>query len=64
MKMELKETGLEGMDWINSTQEKASGGVVMKMAIKLQVLQMQGISCLAVEVLASQEGLCSMETVI
>lgn len=36
--MGLKETGLEGMDWINLAQERASGGVVMKMIINFQVL--------------------------
>jgi len=36
--MELKETGLEGMHWINLAQERARGGVVMKMVINLQFL--------------------------
>ena len=36
--MELKETGLEGMQWINLAHERASGGVVMKMVINLQFL--------------------------
>jgi len=37
--MELKETGLEGMARINLAQDRASGGVVMKMVNNLQVLQ-------------------------
>jgi hypothetical protein len=36
--MKLKETGLKGMEWINLAQERASGGVVMKMIINLHVL--------------------------
>ena len=36
--MEIKETVLEGIDWINLAQERASGTVVMKMLINLQVL--------------------------
>jgi len=36
--MELKETGLEGMHWINLAQERASDGVAMKMVINLQFL--------------------------
>jgi hypothetical protein len=36
--MELKGTGLEGMDWIKLAQERASGGAVMKMVINLKVL--------------------------
>jgi len=38
IKMGVKETGLEGMAWIKLAQDRASGWVLIKMVINLQVL--------------------------
>jgi hypothetical protein len=52
------------MNWINVTQDRDRWQALVKIEMKLQFQKMQGISWLADDLFASEEGLWSMEFVI
>ena len=47
------------MDWIDMAQVRGSWRALVNMVMNLWVPYLQGIFCLAENLLASQEGLCS-----
>jgi hypothetical protein len=51
------------MDWIALTQDRDGWQELVNVVINLRVPQNAGISLLDEDLLASQEGLCSMELV-
>jgi len=54
-----------GVDWIDLAQDRASGLLLLKECNEPSgSVKMRGISLLAEELLASQEGLCSMVLII
>jgi len=61
IKTDLQEVGRGGMDWIDLAEDRDRWRTIVNAAMTLRVPKMRGISCLAQDRLASQEGLCSME---
>ena len=61
--MDLMEVGWGGMDWIALAQDRDGWQELVKAVMNLQVQQNVGISLLDEDLLASQEGLCSMQLV-
>jgi hypothetical protein len=59
--MDLKEVGWRGMDWIVLAQDRDSWRVLLNAARIFGFRKMRGISRLGEDLLASQEGFCSME---
>jgi hypothetical protein len=51
-------SGMVGVNWIDIVQVRDSWRALVNMVMKLWVPYLQGISCLAENLLASQEGLC------
>jgi hypothetical protein len=62
-KVDFKETGWEGRDWINVVCDEYKGWAVVRMVMHASVIYMcvWEISQLAEETVASQAGLFSME---
>ena len=61
IKMDLQKVGSGGMDWIELARERDSWRALMTAAMNLRAPKKRGISWLAENRLACQEGLCSME---
>ena len=61
--MDLKETGWEGMNQINVSQDCDKWQAVLKVVMNFWVQNKRGISGLAEELSGSQEALSSMELV-
>ena len=61
--MDLHEVGWGGMDWTDLAQDRDRWQALVNAVMNLQVHKMLRIFGLAEDLLASQEGLCSMELV-
>jgi hypothetical protein len=60
IKMDLQEVGCGGMDWIDLALDRERWLALVNAVMDLGVPKIRGISRLAENRLASQEGLCSM----
>jgi len=63
MTIDLKATGLEGMDSIHLAKNRHTSGLLSKRLMNLHVPKMYKISQAAEKILAFQKELCSMELV-
>jgi len=61
IKMDLQELGYGGMDWIYLNQNRDRWPILVKVAMNRRFHEIQGMSLLKETLLASQEGLCSLE---
>jgi hypothetical protein len=59
--MDLQEVGCGCMDWIGLAQDRDRWRELVNAVMNLGFNKMRGISLIATNLLASQEGLCSME---
>ena len=60
IKMHLQEVGCGGLNWIDLALDRERCLALVNAVVKLRVPKIRGISRLAENPLASQEGLCSM----
>jgi hypothetical protein len=60
IKMDLREIGLDGMDWIDLAQDIDQWRAFVNTLMKLGLHKMLGISLVAAQLTASQEGLSSV----
>ena len=58
IKMDLQEVGCGGVDLIQLAQDRDRRWALVNVVMNLRVSKMLGITCLAANRLASQEGLC------
>ena len=63
IKMDLEEVGWEGMDWINLPQDWDRWRAIVIAIMNHCFHKLWGISGVAQDLLAFEEGLCSMNTV-
>ena len=61
--MDLQEVGCVYMDWIGMAQDRDRWRTLVSAVMNLRFREMRGVSWLAADQLASQEGLCTMEEV-
>ena len=61
--MDLQEVGWRGMEWTAVTQHRDRWQVLLTIVMNLRVPQNAGNFLTAKDLLASQEGLCSLELV-
>jgi len=59
--MDHQEVGCGYMDWIGLAQDRDRWRTLVSAVMNLRFCEMRGISLLAANQLASQEGLCTME---
>jgi hypothetical protein len=60
IRMDFRETGLEGLDWMNLAQDGDQWWVVVKAVMNLRFHKRRGIFYVTEWLLSSQEGLCCM----
>jgi hypothetical protein len=60
IKINLKETGSKEVNWIHLAQDRNNSWALVSMVMNLLIPKILGISRLAEQLLASQEGFCSM----
>ena len=59
--MDLEVVGCGGMDWIELDEDRDRWQALVNLVMNLGFYKMRGISWLAANWLASQEGMCCME---
>ena len=66
IKMYLKQTDLEGMDWINVAQDRDNLWAIVKMVVKLQIPNMRGIPSIAKESVSQSvsQSVCVLPSLI
>jgi hypothetical protein len=60
IKMELKGTGCEGVDWVHLNRDKGQWRALVTMVINFGIHNRIGISSPAERILGFKEGLCSL----
>ena len=63
IRMDLQDIGCGYMDWIGLAQDRDRWRTFVSVVMNLRFREMQGMSWLAANQLASQEGLCTMDWV-
>jgi hypothetical protein len=58
IKMDLKETDLEGMNWINVAQDRDNLWAIVKMVVNLQIPNMRGIPSIAKVSVSQSVSVC------
>ena len=61
IRMDLQDVGCGYMDWIGLAQDRDRWRTLVRAVMNLSFREMIGISWLAANQLASQEGLCTVE---
>jgi len=61
IKMDLHEAGYEGVGWIGLVQDRDSWRAFVNIVMNFGFYKIRGISWLAENRLASQEGICCVE---
>jgi len=64
IRLDLREIGWEGVDWMHLTQDRGQWRASVNTLMNLRVPQKRGNSWLVVWLVASQEGLFSMELIM
>jgi hypothetical protein len=60
IKMDLRERGWDGVDWIDMAQDREQCRALVNMVLNLRFQKMLGSSSVAAQLVAPQEGLSSM----
>jgi hypothetical protein len=59
--MSVKEVGCEDVNWIHLARDRQNWRDIVKSVMNFGFRKMRDNSCLTVDLLPSQEGLCSVE---
>jgi hypothetical protein len=60
IKIDLRETEWDGVDWIDLAQDRDQWRALVNTVMNLRFFKMLGISCVAARLAASQEGFSSV----